>query len=96
MRCAVCQGEIPPDRQHYTLRIDLFAGAEPGLSEEDVRDRTAEFEKLINQLQVMDAEELAEEAAKVFERYVFTLCPICRARFRGLLKPLGAEKSISA
>ncbi len=89
MRCTLCLSDILQGKQHYTLRIDLFAGTELEISEEELqKDRRQEFEQLLEQLEYMDADEISEETAKVFERYTFSLCPICRARFHGLLKAL--------
>jgi hypothetical protein len=85
----LCQSEILTGTQAYTLRIDLFAGTDLEVTDEELqKDRTEEFEQLIDQLEKMDAEQISEEQDKIFERYTFTLCPICRARFHGLLKTL--------
>jgi hypothetical protein len=92
VRCTLCQSEILAGTQAYTLRIDLFAGTDLEVTEEELfKDRSEEFEQLIDQLEKMDAEEISEEADKVFERYTFTLCPICRARFHGLLRALQSK-----
>lgn len=98
MNCSICKSEILAGRQSYILRIELFAAPEqPEIGpEEPGKDRRGEFEKLIEQLEAMDAETVQEEADKVFERHVFVLCPICRARFHGLLRDVrtaGQESS---
>jgi hypothetical protein len=87
LNCSICRTEILEGKPTYILQIDLFA-APDGLeiAQEDLeKDRRGEFEKLMGQLEAMDAEAVKEEADKVFERHVYTLCPICRARFHGLL-----------
>lgn len=94
MNCSICKSEILPDKQLYVLRIDLFAAAdELEMSRDELdKDRRAEFEKLMEQLESMDAEEAQEETDKVFERHVYLLCPICRARFHGLLRDVRTAK----
>jgi hypothetical protein len=89
-RCAACGAEILPGQQPYTLRVELFAAAGPLVLPDQAlaRDEREQFEQLIAQLEQMDAEQVEEEAARVFERFCFTLCPICRARFRGILRTL--------
>jgi hypothetical protein len=89
-RCAACGAQILSGQQPYTLRVDLFAAAAPleVSAQELAQDHRDQFEQLIAQLEQMDAEQVAEETARVFERFCFTLCPICRARFRGILRTL--------
>jgi len=88
LNCSICKSEILPGKQPYILRIDLFAAPDDlEITEEEMKkDRRAEFERLIEQLESMDAEAVREETDKVFERHVYLLCPICRARFHGLLR----------
>lgn len=98
MNCSICKSEILPDKQTYILRIDLFAAPdELEITREDLeKDRRAEFEKLIEQLESMDAEAVQEETDRVFERHVYMLCPICRARFHGLLRDVRTAKEDKA
>lgn len=94
LNCSICKSEILPGKQTYVLRIDLFAAPdELEISRDELeKDRRAEFEKLMEQLESMDAEEVQEESDKVFERHVYLLCPICRARFHGLLRDVRTAK----
>jgi hypothetical protein len=96
LHCSLCKAEILPGKQTYILRIDLFAAPEePEIREEDLeKDRRGEFEKLMEQLEAMDAEAVQEETDRVFERHVYPLCPICRARFHGLLRDMRSGKPV--
>jgi hypothetical protein len=98
MNCSICKTEILKGKQIYLLRIDLFAAPkELEITKEDLeKDRRGEFEKLMELLETMDAEALQEETDKVFERHVYTLCPICRARFHGLLRDVRTSKENQA
>jgi hypothetical protein len=94
MNCSICKTEILEGKPTYILRIDLFAAPQqleigPEELEKDLR---GEFEKLMEQLEAMDAEAVLEETDKVFERHVYVLCPICRARFHGLLRDVRTAK----
>ena len=95
MNCSICKAEILPGKQTYVLRIDLFAAPEElEITKEELdKDRRDEFEKIMEQLEAMDAEAVQEETDKVFERHVYWLCPICRARFRGLLRDVRTGKA---
>ena len=94
MICSICSTEILAGKQTYILRIDLFAAPEElKVSQEEIeKDRRGEFEKLMEQLEAMDAEAMQEETDKVFERHIYALCPICRARFHGLLRDVRTAK----
>ena len=94
MNCSICSAEILQGKQTYVLRIDLFAAPEElEINQEELeKDRRGEFEKLMEQLEAMDAELVQEETDKVFERHVYMLCPICRARFHGLLRDVRTAK----
>ena len=94
MNCSICKAEILAGKQIYVLQIDLFAAPEElEISQEELeKDRRGEFEKLMEQLEAMDAEAVQEETDKVFERHVYVLCPICRARFHGLLRDVRTGK----
>jgi hypothetical protein len=94
LNCSICRTEILKDKQIYVLRIDLFAAPDKLeiTEEEPEKDRRGEFEKLIEQLESMDAEAVEEENEKVFERHIYMLCPICRARFHGLLRDVRTAK----
>jgi hypothetical protein len=94
LNCSICKSEILKGKQTYVLRIDLFAAPdELEISKEEMeKDRRTEFEKLMEQLEAMDAEAVEEETDKVFERHVYMLCPICRARFHGLLRDVRTAK----
>ena len=96
MNCSICNAEILPGKQPYVLRIDLFAAPEElEISKEELeKDRRGEFERIMEQLEAMDAEALQEETDKVFERHVYWLCPICRARFHGLLRDVRTGKTV--
>jgi len=94
LKCSICRTEILKDKQTYVLRVDLFAAPDDlEITEEELeQDRRGEFEKLMEQLESMDAEAVEEETDKVFERHVYILCPICRARFHGLLRDVRTAK----
>ena len=95
MRVTLVGQEILKGKQTYVLRIDLFAAPEElEISKEELeKDRRAEFERIMEQLEAMDAEAVQEETDKVFERHIYWLCPICRARFHGLLRDVRTGRS---
>ena len=92
LRCALCQCDILKGSQPYTLKVELFASpALPQIEADEpaaAGNRSALFERLMDQLENMDAEEVQTEQERVHECYTFVLCPICRARFHGLLRSL--------
>jgi hypothetical protein len=92
--CSICNAEVLEGKPTYILRIDLFAApGQPEIGPDELeRDRRGEFEKLMEQLEAMDAQAVQEETDKVFERHVYVLCPICRARFHGLLRDVKTAK----
>ncbi len=97
MRCALCQCDILKGSQPYTLKVELYATASsPDLEEDELEsegNRRALFERLMDQLESMDAQEVQAEQDRVHERFTFVLCPICRARFHGLLRSLQPAKA---
>ena len=66
MNCSICNAEILPGKQPYVLRIDLFAAPEElEISKEELeKDRRGEFEKIMEQLEAMDAEAMQEETER--------------------------------
>ncbi len=82
--CANCGGTAPDNQQMYTIRIELFARAEPLVftPEDLAADHASKLEELIAQMEAADPEEAADQ---VHEQYAFSLCAPCRARIhRGL------------
>jgi hypothetical protein len=75
--CANCGREAPEGAQMYTMRIDMFARADPIVLplEELMEDHSAKLADLVEQMEQMDAD---EAAAQVFERHEFNLCAACR------------------
>jgi len=92
VRCALCLCDILKGSQPYILKVDLFASpVSPQIEPDELEsggNRRALFERLLDQLENMDAEEVQDEQDRVRECYTFVLCPICRARFHGLLRSL--------
>ncbi len=84
-KCSNCGAEVHPNAQLYVLRIELYAKAEPlELTIDDLlADHTAQIEKLIEEMEVLDAEEATDE---VYEAYAFELCAKCRRRIHRMLK----------
>ncbi|MGB9691233.1 MAG: hypothetical protein ACPL7D_03610 [Candidatus Sumerlaeaceae bacterium] len=84
-KCSNCGADVPPGAQLYVLRIELYAQAQPiELTIDDLlADHTAQIEKLIEEMEFLDAEEATDE---VYEAYVFELCAMCRRRMHRMLK----------
>ena len=83
--CDNCGCEVPKNRQMFTMRIEMFARADPIIIEpaDLLGDTKAKLEEIIKQMENCDAEEAADE---VHESYSFELCPACRRRFHRQLK----------
>ena len=83
--CQNCGKFIPPEETAYEIRIDIYAKGGPvKIKEEDLhKDHISEMEKLIREMEKMDAEELTDQ---VWESYRFDLCRECRKEFHTRLK----------
>ena len=64
----------------YTLRVEMFASAKDlEFTDEDLKGNHLEkIEKLIEEMEGMDVDELNDQ---VYENYEFDLCPDCREFF---------------
>jgi hypothetical protein len=91
-RCASCRAAVPPDAQLYTLRVELFASAEPPEFDDVdmLEDTEVEFQNLLAEMEAMTPKQAESEAAKVFERHEFTLCAKCRAALHTRLRAHGS------
>jgi len=69
----------------YTLRVEMFASAKDlEFTDEDLKGNHLEkIEKLIEEMDGMDVDELNDQ---VYENYEFDLCPDCREYFHRRLK----------
>jgi len=83
--CDRCGSECPPQQQMYSLRIQLYARADPlEFTEDDLLSATPQaFDELIKQLENLDPVEAEEQ---VHESYLFNLCTPCRKSIHRLLK----------
>lgn len=88
--CANCGREAPEGAQMYTIRIDMFARADPIILplEELMEDHSGKLADLVEQMELMDAD---EAAAQVFERHEFTLCTACRTSLHRQLSDKQAD-----
>lgn len=84
-RCDRCGRETPEKEQMYSLRLELFARAEPLIvtKEDLLHDHAAAMEKLVEQMQSMDPQEAEDQ---VHESYLFDLCTKCRNLMHRQLK----------
>lgn len=86
-RCDRCGVSIRQPVIRYTLRMELYAAKEDIIfSETDLeQDHLAEMERLVQQMEQMEPEELIDD---VHVRYEFDLCHQCRnILYRGFKKP---------
>ena len=83
--CESCGRTIEKQETAYRLKIEMFADpTPPDLSDEDADiDYEAEMRAIIEQMERTDPD---EAQAQVFEAYMFTLCPRCRASLHEELK----------
>lgn len=82
--CANCGRTTPDQEQMYTIRIEMFARAEPLVFDlQDLSgDSAGKLEELVSKMEQMDVEEAADQ---VHEEYSFDLCGACRGNLhRGL------------
>ena len=89
--CDNCGRIAPESEQMYTIRIEMFARAEPiEITLEDLlEDHTAKMEELLKQMEQLDPEEASDE---IHESYRFDLCRACRRRIHAGLKAKWLEK----
>lgn len=75
--CENCGRVVPPKEQMYSIKIDMFARADPLVIDGDdlQEDNMAKIEEIIEQLESVDPD---EAMAEVFESYSFDLCTPCR------------------
>ena len=83
--CDYCHRDILPGETPFELKLEIYAAAElPEITQEDMeKDHTAEIEAIINAMEQMNVDELADE---VFESYIFLLCCKCRKEIHNRLK----------
>jgi len=83
--CDNCGAKRPEKEQMYTLRLEMFARAEPlVISKEDLKiDHSAHLSKLVKKMEQMDPQEAEDQ---VYERYTFDLCSECRRTMHQQLK----------
>ncbi len=82
--CANCERITSETEQMYTIRIEMFARAEPLVFESHdlAQDHAQKLQNLIEKMEEMDVNEAADQ---VYEQYSFDLCVRCRKRIhRGL------------
>jgi len=84
-QCDNCGKRVPPGVILYEIRIDIYAKGGPvEIEQEDMeKDHINEMQRLIAQMEHMDAEELTDQ---VWESYRFDLCSDCRKEFHANLK----------
>lgn len=75
----------------YTMRIDMFARAEPLVftSDDLKRHDPTQMQELISKMESMDPE---EATAQVHETYQFDLCYLCRSVFHKQLSEKKKDK----
>ena len=79
--CDRCGRTLLYDEDHrYVVRIEVFAAYDPlEVAGDDLkRDRRAELEELVEQMNAMSDEEIEEGIHKTFE---FNLCTECQRRY---------------
>src|SRR5438045_311439 len=89
MRCDICRGAVSP-HAHYVVRIDVFADPSmPAVSADELAemDPDATFEKLLDEMKHMSADELQDQ---VHRRFEYKLCADCQKQF--LRNPLGMPR----
>lgn len=82
--CANCGRSSPETEQMYTIRIEMFARAEPLVFDlhDLVQDHVEKLHELVKKMDEVDVEEAADQ---VHEEYTFDLCSRCRKKIhRGL------------
>lgn len=87
LRCANCHALLIDGQQSYLVRVQMMASPGPlELTPKDLtEDHIAALEKLVAQMEHLDAEEAADE---VHEAYEFTVCGPCRRRLHEQLRAL--------
>jgi hypothetical protein len=83
--CDNCGCTTSEDEQMYSIRIEMFARADPLVLEPEdlLDDHLAKIEDLVKQMETLDAEEASDE---VHESYTFDLCGPCRRLIHQQLK----------
>jgi hypothetical protein len=90
--CDNCGRVVPVKEQMYSLRIEMFARAEPLVfTSQDLEQAPGpQMELLLKELEKVDVEEATDQ---VYETYGFDLCGRCRGKFHRRMKERsGAEK----
>lgn len=90
--CDNCGQPAPAGAQKYMMKIEMFASADPPVITEEMLEGDAQdkMAQLIEEMKDIDPQELEDQ---VYECYIFSLCPKCRAEFHhGLIQQLGKKK----
>jgi len=84
-KCENCGRTVPAREIMYEIRIDIYAKGGPvEIEPQDLeKDHIAEMNKLISEMEKMDADEITDQ---VWESYRFDLCRECREQFHAKLK----------
>ena len=84
--CDVCKRPLDPEEDlRYVVRMEVYAALDSGDSEtDDDRDHLQEIEEILDRLDDVESEEIAED---VYKQLRFDLCGACRKKFLG--DPLG-------
>ena len=87
-KCDECGGVSARDEQMYTIRIELFARAEPLVfgADDALKDHAKAIADLLGAMESIDAEEATDQ---VHEQYEYDLCARCRGRIHRMLKDRG-------
>ncbi len=89
--CENCGRRVPEGEQMYTMRIEMFARAEPLVFElqEVLEDHSEAIEELVKEMELTDPEEATDQ---IYESYSFDLCASCRQRMHRQLKAKAKQK----
>lgn len=83
--CEQCGKVIPTADLYYMIKIDMYAGPNDLVIDEDNlnQDYIEEIEKLLIDMQDADVEEVNDQ---IYETYSFEICPKCRDLIHKQLK----------
>jgi hypothetical protein len=89
--CDNCGQVCPDGEQMYTLKLQIFARAEPLVFtiQDMQQDSTSKLEELVKEMENADPEEAEDE---VFEMYGFDICKRCRRKMHQQLKAKFKQK----
>ena len=77
--CDLCGKDLPPDIPRYTVRIEVFAAAEPNVADPDLVDKPDQvIQEMLTKMEQMSLKELEDGSYRIFR---YDLCRLCQAKF---------------